>query len=603
MRRMTISDLVDREVRPEPAERVRTCCPAHVRALPNISLEDMGYVSLLENKEPSQLIRSFQAAPQFSKVPLSKLFQQRRGSLRVIFLTESDYCACQAALYLASLADLERGQLAESKDSNDFWESTGLQSLIDDSEEEKPLQKALTLVSPKLLDPSLRGEEKRQGVAVVRSVGEERVDLSRLDTPAILISAPAGPVLTRQVLQRLDCGEKDLFIALRPEQINLELLEELRFSYGFHVCRIGRPDQEYLCQVLRDTIDDLVNPLGTKKNLDAILSQVDLEQVVAQARRYRGKKFCETDLEQLVMWVIQRGCQLPLKTQDLIFTPFQDTKTGWKELSEMVGMEEVKTSLRRLLAAAALEDRKRERGLCPEPMCRNMAFSGPPGTGKSVTARLAARILREEGRGTGCFVEAGREQLIGAYLGQTSPKVAELFQKARGGVLFIDEAGALLDNSQGQDSYAVEAVNALVRHMELEPETTVIFATYPGEMERLLSSNPGLSSRVAQVLEFNAYDNGALWEIFQGFARKEGYSLPDGAQVVCESFFDGLRRAKQGDFGNGREARRLFQGAVEEMALRVVEAEAEERLTLQDLENAAKRLLTLPQKETNQIGF
>lgn len=266
----------------------------------------------------------------------------------------------------------------------------------------------------------------------------------------------------------------------------------------------------------------------------------------------------------------------------------------------MVGLEEVKQTLRRRLAAAALEDHRRQRGLKVEPACRNMAFSGPPGTGKSVTARLAARILREEGRGTGRFVEAGREQLIGSYLGQTSPMVAELFQRAKGGVLFIDEAGALLDD--GQDIYAAEAVNALVRHMELEPETTVIFATYPGEMERLLASNPGLSSRVAQVLDFPVYDDGILWDIFQGFARREGYALPEGTRELCDAFFAELRQRRGERFGNGREARRLYQGAVEEMALRVLEGQ-EEALVLADLEEASKRLLAQPGKERRSIGF
>lgn len=170
-------------------------------------------------------------------------------------------------------------------------------------------------------------------------------------------------------------------------------------------------------------------------------------------------------------------------------------------------------------------------------------------------------------------------------------------------MLFIDEAGALLDG--GQDIYAVEAVNALVRHMELDPETMVIFATYPGEMERLLASNPGLSSRIAQVLEFPAYDGGQLWEIFQSFARAEGYALPEGAEELCDGFFSRLRQADPESFGNGREARRLFQGAVEELALRTLSAPGEGyALSLQDLEHAADRLLVRPGGERRRtIGF
>ena len=269
----------------------------------------------------------------------------------------------------------------------------------------------------------------------------------------------------------------------------------------------------------------------------------------------------------------------------------------------MTGLGNIKEKLHRLLARAVWEGRRSQTGKPVRPMCRNLAFAGPPGTGKSVTARLAARILREEGCGSGRFVEAGREQLIGTYLGETSPKIAELFEQARGGVLFIDEAGALLGGEH--DSYATEAVNALVRHMELHPETMVIFATYPGEMERLLSSNPGLKSRIAQVLHFPAYDDAQLWEIFQGFAREDGCGLPEGAEEVCRDFFSALRRRDPEGFGNGREARRLFQGAVEELALRALDTgTGEETLCLEDLKAAARRLLAgAGGAEKRPIGF
>ncbi len=266
----------------------------------------------------------------------------------------------------------------------------------------------------------------------------------------------------------------------------------------------------------------------------------------------------------------------------------------------MTGLDEVKSTLRRQLASAVLEKRRRDSGKSVRPACRSLAFAGPPGTGKSVTARLAARILREEGCGTGRFVEAGREQLIGTYLGQTSPKIAELFEEARGGVLFIDEASALLDG--GGDIYAVEAVNALVRHMELEPETMVILATYPGEMERLLSSNPGLKSRIACVLNFSSYDDAQLWEIFQGFAREAEYALPEGAEAVCRDFFSELRRKEAERFGNGRDARRLFEGAVEELALRGLNTQ-EQTLSLQDLKTAAERILAGCGGGERAIGF
>lgn len=149
----------------------------------------------------------------------------------------------------------------------------------------------------------------------------------------------------------------------------------------------------------------------------------------------------------------------------------------------------------------------------------------------------------------------------------------------------------------------VEAVNALVRHMELHPETLVIFATYPGEMERLLSSNPGLSSRVAQVLDFPDYDDETLWKILGHLARQDGFALPEMGKAACLDFFQKLRKQKEDCFGNGREARRLFQGAVEEMALRTLSEEGADTLTISDLEQAACRLLQSGKTPRRSIGF
>ncbi|MBR5123353.1 MAG: AAA family ATPase, partial [Anaerotignum sp.] len=295
---------------------------------------------------------------------------------------------------------------------------------------------------------------------------------------------------------------------------------------------------------------------------------------------------------------------MPLRTEDLLFNPRSSSykETGLNMLHDMIGLENIKNELNRMLATVNLDNRRRMEGIEIPPAWRNMAFSGSPGTGKSVTARLVAQILREEGCGSGRFVEAGREQLIGAFLGQTSPMIAKLFQQAKGGVLFIDEAGALLNN--GNDIYATEAVNALVRHMELEPETIVIFATYPDEMQQLLDSNPGLSSRIAHVLEFCSYDEDQLFHIFCAFAKKERLPVANGIKPICDDFFRSLKNKKAENFGNGREARRLYLTAKEELALRAKNRpNTALKLTKKDLQLAATRLLLQENEKQNYIGF
>lgn len=556
------------------------CFPARLCSLPDVPAAMFSFTPLPpEEHSARQLLEEFRTAPQFAQIDPKPLLTQRRGGIGVILLTESDYYARQAAMYLTALAlriPLKSAQKREPLPDEFVW--------LEEDDESNHLENALAVTSPAFWTEQKAGER------------------GSLAAPALLVAAPTGPVLSRKLVDVLpppldlegDTNPKCVFIALHPQQVDLELIEELRFSGGYHVCRVGVPDKAYLRRSLTAFVSQLQGPVAP---------EFDADQVIAALRQYRGAAFDELDLERAVLWAVQRGLDQPLTTQDLIFRPLTLESRAREQLDGMVGLAGVKDTVERLTARLLLEQRRSMAGRPMAPACRNLAFSGPPGTGKSVTARLVAQILREEGVGTGRFVEAGREQLIGSYLGQTSPKVAELFEKARGGVLFIDEAGALL-NRRGEDSYAVEAVNALVRHMELHPETVVIFATYPHEMEQLLASNPGLSSRVAQVLDFPGYSDDQLWDILAVLARKEGDALPPEAKAECLAFFSQLRRRKGEHFGNGREARRLLQAAVEEMALRLRSGENPDVLTSQDLHRAAERLLNQPEVHSpSAIGF
>ena len=583
------------------------CRTVPLQHLPGVDRREIAVCKVPLQDSLDTLTQAFRAAPQFSRVPLEKLLSRRgQDSFRLVLLGENDYYLRQAAAYLTAIAAKNKPVVPASS-ADDFWGNLDLSDYFRDNEAPlSNLSDSLAIVSPALLDPGINRADSAGGKpeAVLRLMGEQKqIDLTALKSAGILVAAPSGRVLSEDMLNKVESflsrdDAQDLFIALKESQVELDLLEELRFTHGFQLCRVGQADQAYLRRLLIQLAGDM---------LLTISPTADLDRVIAQLRRYRGPAFAESDLELLLRRTAEAGCRKAVDTADLFFHPCRvQGSEGREALNAMVGLTAVKDSMHRLLATAALEDRRRINGAEIPPVCRNLAFSGHSGTGKSVTARLAAQILREEGCGTGRFVEAGREQLIGTYLGQTSPMIAELFRQAKGGVLFIDEAGALLDGS-GHDSYAGEAINALVRHMELEPETMVIFATYPDEMKKLLSSNPGLSSRVAQVLHFPDYEEDDLFAIFRTFAAGERLTLPEQAPEICTDFFRRLKEHKGKDFGNGREARRLFQTAKEEMALRALTDPAvESDLSEADLRNAAKRLLEQEEKHAssmNPIGF
>ena len=589
------------------AAQLPVCQTVPLCPITPFSEKEMAYCSIPNEDSIEQLMSALRAAPQFSDISPENLFSHKRSNnLRVILLGNNDYYLRQAAAYLTAFSELKRGSNTKSinDDADEFWGDLDLDDYLpcEPSDKKIDLSDKLVVMSAELLDPSLKRHTPSAASSMMIRMQDSAptVDISTLRSAGMLLHTADGPVLSDTVLQRISevlqkNDTQDFFIAMRPNQMDRDLVEELSFTHGFQICKVGQADSAYLRRFLLHAADSL----GV-----SIDPTADLDTVITGLRRYRGAFFTETDLETLIYHGVCKHTDLPLRTQDLMIQPYQShTTQGRDALKNMIGLDGIKDAMNRLLASAVLEDRRRTKGIDIPPSCRNLAFSGNPGTGKSVTARLAAQIMQEEGCGSGRFVEAGREQLIGSFLGQTSPMIAELFRKARGGVLFIDEAGALI--SDGRDSYATEAVNALVRHMELEPETMVIFATYPGEMKQLLASNPGLSSRIAHVLDFPDYKEDTLYDIFRTFARREELPLSRNAEEICSEFFRELRRRKGKNFGNGREARRLFQTAKEELALRTLGTpDAEYMLSADDLKAAAQRLLGQEsEQKTVTIGF
>jgi SpoVK/Ycf46/Vps4 family AAA+-type ATPase len=205
----------------------------------------------------------------------------------------------------------------------------------------------------------------------------------------------------------------------------------------------------------------------------------------------------------------------------------------------------------------------------PEPdRSRHMVFVGNPGTAKTTVARLLARIYAQLGTlSNGHLVEASRVDLVGQYVGQTAPKVRKVFNQASGGVLFIDEAYALIPHDAHRD-FGVEAVSTLLKLMEdRRDEVVVIVAGYPEEMRRFMASNPGLASRFPKTLTFTDYDEDELFEIFALIARQQGFELADGVSERVRSL---IPRPHPAGFGNGRFMRNVFEEAVSIQAERLL---------------------------------
>lgn len=239
------------------------------------------------------------------------------------------------------------------------------------------------------------------------------------------------------------------------------------------------------------------------------------------------------------------------------------------ELADLIGLEQVKEQVRRLVAEVKADQLRSAAGMPKSGRSRHLVFLGNPGTAKTTVARLLARIYAELGAlANGHLIEVSRADLIGEFIGQTAPKVTAKFNQATGGVLFIDEAYSLVPADSFRD-FGHEAVSTLLKLMEdHRDEVVVIVAGYPREMNRFLESNPGLASRFPKTIEFGDYSDPELLSIFQLMADQAGFKLaPD--------FMNGVRAMlpspRPETFGNGRFMRNLFEEAVSIQALRIVE--------------------------------
>ena len=240
------------------------------------------------------------------------------------------------------------------------------------------------------------------------------------------------------------------------------------------------------------------------------------------------------------------------------------------ELHELVGLENIKEEVTTLANLLKVQKIRVDRGLAKTPVSLHSVYGGPPGTGKTTVARLVSRIFQGLGfLSKGHLVETDRSGMVAGYIGQTAKKVDELVTSALDGVLFIDEAYALVPAEGGRD-FGQEAIDILLKRMEdYRDRLVVIVAGYTDEMGAFIESNPGLKSRFNRYFYFNDYEPSELVAIFESMARKSHFNLTPEAQNKLRQLLETLYANRDKNFGNARLVRNLFEKSIERQANRL----------------------------------
>lgn len=227
------------------------------------------------------------------------------------------------------------------------------------------------------------------------------------------------------------------------------------------------------------------------------------------------------------------------------------------ELDSYIGLGAVKEEVHNLINMVQVYKLRREHDLPTTDMSLHMVFTGNPGTGKTMMARMMARIYRSLGiLSKGQLVEVDRSGLVAGYVGQTALKTQKVIEKAMGGVLFVDEAYAL--NGKSENDFGQEAIDTLLKAMEdHRDDLVVIVAGYTDLMDKFIHSNPGLESRFNRFLLFEDYSLDELMAIFKMRCGK-GYILSPEAEPLVRDYI--AEESADGDgFGNARGVRNIFE--------------------------------------------
>ena len=310
------------------------------------------------------------------------------------------------------------------------------------------------------------------------------------------------------------------------------------------------------------------------KMITELYNSRDKDFANGRTMRQLFDKICSKQAERLQKGNLATLTNEQMMSIDVADIPYEAPKAVnytdcLSKLNGMVGLAGVKKEISNLAAFLNLQIRRGETNTFQG---KHYVFTGNPGTGKTTVARIMADVFRTLGiLSRGQLVEADRSKLVAGFSGQTAIKTNQLIDSAMGGVLFIDEAYTLKSNDG--DSFGAEAIDTLLKRLEDDRGKFIcIVAGYTDQMHDFIDTNPGLKSRFTQTIHFDDYTPDELTEIFINLAKGKNFTVDEETKGAIHRQFEQLYLRRDKNFGNAREARRIFDQAIEKQSQRLVEA-------------------------------
>ncbi len=360
----------------------------------------------------------------------------------------------------------------------------------------------------------------------------------------------------------------------------------------FHIMLVFAKDKKYIFskegeELARKMITELYNSrdkdFANGRTMRSLFDQICKKQ----AQRLQGASIANMTNEELMTITVD---DIPYEAPKSV-----DISDCLAKLDGLVGLTGVKKEVANLASFLNLQIKRGETNTFQG---KHYVFTGNPGTGKTTVARIMADVFRTLGIvAKGQLVEADRSKLVAGFSGQTAIKTNQLVDQAMGGVLFIDEAYTL--KSGDGDTFGSEAIDTLLKRLEDDRGKFIcIVAGYTDQMHDFIDSNPGLKSRFTQTIHFDDYTPDELTEIFLNLAKGKSFTVDDETQAAIHRQFEQLYLRRDKNFGNAREARRVFNEAVERQSQRLVKLMNDPGFQESDMYSLTKDDLPMAQSET-----